>query len=309
MVEPTQILPPETAPDDPRCGRFIARAFEGTPAFVLIGFPSDEGVRRNGGRPGAAGAPDRIRQALYTFTPDPLSFDAHSRLLTQTLDVGNIRCTGDVEADQAMLGREVARWAAKGARVIVIGGGHETTYGHFLGYASREQHVHILNIDAHADVRPLKAGQAHSGSPFRQALEYPGAYCSEYTVFGLAPWSTARSHLAYLDAAGASYYWDHQSTPEVFDSFFETLDQSALLSLDIDVIEAMQAPGVSAPASRGLPLDTVLHACFLAGQSQQVRSFDVVEVNPAMDIDGRTARSAALCVWHMLRGAALIEGA
>jgi arginase family enzyme len=32
---------------------------------VLLGLPQDEGVARNKGRLGAAGAPDAIRQALY----------------------------------------------------------------------------------------------------------------------------------------------------------------------------------------------------------------------------------------------------
>src|SRR6516162_11827277 len=36
---------------------------------VILGFPQDEGVRRNHGRPGAAQAPDEIRSRLYRLTP------------------------------------------------------------------------------------------------------------------------------------------------------------------------------------------------------------------------------------------------
>ena len=35
--------------------------------------------------------------------------------------------------------------------MIVLGGGHETSYGHFLGYALASRQVEILNWDAHTD--------------------------------------------------------------------------------------------------------------------------------------------------------------
>ena len=34
-----------------------------------------------------------------------------------------------------------------------------------------QQKIAVINIDAHFDVRPLKEGRAHSGSPFRLLLE------------------------------------------------------------------------------------------------------------------------------------------
>ena len=251
MLNPTAIIPPATASDDPRCGHFIASDPGASPRCVLIGFGSDAGVRRNGGRPGAAAAPDQIRQALYKMTPDPTALDAHGEVLRQTVDAGNIRCTGEVELDQQALGREVARWLDQGVRPIILGGGHETTYGHFLGYATAGQKVHLLNLDAHADVRPLKDGLPHSGSPFRQAMEHPGGDCAGYTVFGLARWATARTHVAYLESAEAAYYWDDETTPEAIEGYFATLHGSALMSLDMDVLEPAHAPGVSAPAAEG----------------------------------------------------------
>ncbi|MBX2820618.1 MAG: formimidoylglutamase [Rhodothermaceae bacterium] len=289
-------------PDDPRCGHFISRPTE-SPEHVLIGFGSDEGVRRNGGRPGAAEAPDLIRTALYKLTPDPTQFSAHVSTLVNTIDAGNIECTGRLEEDQEALGLEVGRWLKQGVRPIILGGGHETAYGHFLGYVEANCPVHIMNIDAHADVRLLKNGQAHSGSPFRQALEHDSGLCNHYSVYGLARWSTAKAHLDYLEKSKASYCWDHEVTRKTFDHAFDVLQHSAMLTLDVDAVSAHEAPGVSAPAVYGLPLDTVLHGCFLAGQSAKVRSFDIVEVNPRFDLDHRTVKSAALCAWHFLAGA------
>ena len=47
-----------------------------------------------------------------------------------------------------------------------------------------------------------------------------------------------------------------------------------------------------------------LHAARQAGERRTVRSFDVVELNPTHDVDGRTAGLAALTVWHYLAGIA-----
>ena len=51
--------------------------------------------------------------------------------------------------------------------------------------------------------------------------------------------------------------------------------------------------GVSAPAGFGVPYE-VIHACALeATQSGKLALADVVELNPALDVDGRTAKAAA----------------
>src|SRR5438477_2324256 len=99
-------------PDDPRLGEII-ESWQGDRAAVvpgravLIGFPQDEGVRRNGGRLGAAFAPDAIRRWLYRLTPgDPMS-DRHLTA-APPLDTGNITITGDLEESQRALAEVVA---------------------------------------------------------------------------------------------------------------------------------------------------------------------------------------------------------
>src|SRR5205085_9502595 len=139
-----------------------------------------KGVRRNGGRPGAAEAPAAIREALFRLTPDAEHADAFTRLLQSTCDLGDIVVSRDLEADQERLAAVLAPHLARGAIAIILGGGHETAYGHFLGHAQAQRRVAILNWDAHPDVRPVEDNQGHSGTPFRQALEHPSALCRSY---------------------------------------------------------------------------------------------------------------------------------
>jgi formiminoglutamase len=138
---------------------------------VLIGFPQDEGVRRNGGRPGAARVPAEIRRCLYRLPPfDPAVEVEVGRGL---LDLGDVSIHGDLEQSQQALAAVVAAVLAAGSVPIVLGGGHETANGHYLGPGEAGRPAGIVNLDAHLDVRPLLEGRGHSGSLFRQALEHP----------------------------------------------------------------------------------------------------------------------------------------
>lgn len=305
LVSPEYEIP-ETDSDDPRCGNFVSR----NPGnirkgdLVLIGFCSDEGVRRNNGRPGSANAPALIRNAFYRLTPDPLRFYAFTHWLKRMHDAGDIRIGDSMEEAQERLGRLVGNLLKAGACPVIIGGGHETTYGHFLGYVHSGKKVTIINIDAHPDVREKKNGSGHSGSVFRQALEHESRMCSVYRVAGLQPHSVAKSHLDYLKSRNAMIRYAYALNKEALDTLFEDTGDDILMSMDMDAVDAAYAPGVSAPASSGLSQTIWLHCAWSAGRNSNVRSVDLVEVNPDYDTDNRTVRLAALTIWHFIRGRA-----
>lgn len=301
------IAAPDTAPDDPRVGRLLGSEVDERhgPRAVLLGFPSDEGVRRNGGRPGAAGGPGAIRRQLYRLTPEVGRFDAHAGFLARTADLGDLVLSGNLEEDQARLASALAPLLARGVWPIVLGGGHETAYGHFLGYVEAGTDVSILSWDAHPDVRPLKDGKAHSGSPFRQALEHPSGRCRSYAVAGLLPHAAAAAHLRWMEERGGRAVWGPELTPERLERLFGGLEAPAMVSFDLDAVDQSEAPGVSAPAVGGLNSGFWLWAAYRAGTDRTVRSVDVVELNPAVDRDDQTARLAALTVWQVTRGMAV----
>lgn len=302
---PPGLPAPETAEDDPRLGRWLAasRRLTDRTRVALVGFPSDEGVRRNGGRPGAALGPQALREALYRLTPDLAAPEAFTVLLERTADLGDVQVSGDVEADQERLGDVVGALLERGVTPVVLGGGHETAFGHFLGYVRAGRSVSILNWDAHADVRPLKEGKAHSGSPFRQALEHTSGRCRRYTVAGLHPWRVAAAHRQFVEAGGEAVPLD-ALTWERIAGLAVRMEGPAMATFDLDAVDAAVAPGVSAPGVGGMDAARWLFAAEACGRSPAFASFDVVELNPRFDVDGRTAALAALTVWHVLRGLA-----
>jgi formiminoglutamase len=290
---------------DPRVENFLGRAVAAgeAPHVVLLGFPTDEGVLRNGGRPGAARGPAEIRRWLARLTPDARDGARFATLLEHTADLGDIALTGNLDADQAALGEVVGGQLRLGRFVIILGGGHETSFGHFLGYVNARQPVDILSWDAHADVRPLRDRLAHSGSPFRQAMEHASGALRRYVVAGLQPHAVAAAHLEYVRKRGRAVFRD-EVTPTVVRELYAQLGTPAMLSFDIDAVDQAFAPGVSAPSTGGFAPAEWLSFAYAGGLQRSVRSVEVSEFNPVYDRDGQTGRLAALTVWHVLRGLA-----
>ncbi len=275
------------------------------PSFILVGCPVDEGVTRNGGRPGASKAPPLIRKHLFKMTPPAERSDSFHDLVRNARDLGDMPFT-EMEDMQMGLAARIAPWLEKKVPVIVLGGGHETTFGHYLGYRQSKLHHDIINIDAHSDVRPLKNGAGHSGSPFRQILEDSGTFCRSYHVMGLQPQSVTKEHLEYVEGLGGSYLLKEDTSTEKVASRLEALsgeiESRILMTLDMDVLDQSVAPGVSAPCPDGLPKSLLLKTARLAGEHKSVASLDLVEVNPLFDRDEQTARLGALIIWNFIYG-------
>jgi formiminoglutamase len=68
------------------------------------------------------------------------------------------------------------------------------------------------------------------------------------------------------------------------------------LTIDLDVLPAALAPGVSAPAPRGLALEVVEALIDTVVASGKLALGEVAELNPRFDLDGQTARVAARLV-------------
>lgn len=305
MLQKTNVTLPETSDEDPRIGHLLGQSLEkdDTSKAVIIGFPSDKGVEINGGRPGAAEAPEAIRRQLYKMTPSAEYYEPFVDYIAQCQDAGDIQVKGELPEDQEKLGEVLAGYLADDVVPIILGGGHETAFGHFAGYASAGKQVSIFNLDAHTDVRPLKDDRAHSGSPFRQALEHESECAETYLVAGLQPHSVAQSHLEYIKKNDGHYLFrDETNITSISGLFHQHESDRLMVTFDMDAVDQSQAPGVSAPCANGLPSDLWLTAAYLAGRNEQVSSFDLAEVNPKYDRDGQTAKLAALTIWHFLLG-------
>lgn len=283
-------------PDDPAAG---------TPA--LIGFRSDEGVRRNRGRPGAALGPVAVRAALASLALPP---SGPSRVY----DAGDVVVSGsDLEAAQHRLGVAITGMLDRGHPVAVLGGGHEVAFGTYLGVAASAAvragaRCGVLNLDAHFDLRADTTPS--SGTPFLQMARQERAHgrALRYAVVGIAQPSNTTALFTTATELGVRYLLDdecriaHLPDVETFVGEFLATVDLVHLTVDLDVLPAAIAPGVSAPAAYGVPLEVVQHVCDLVARSGRLAVAEIAELNPAFDIDDRTARTAARLVHRLVTG-------
>ncbi len=266
------------------------------PGVALIGFASDEGVRRNGGRQGAAAGPDELRTALGGLA-------IHDDV--PRYDTGTVTYEGrDLEAGQEELSQRVAATVRAGHLPVILGGGHETAFASHRGLVRGLKNENpdglrdlgIFNLDAHFDLRD--ADEPTSGTPFRQISEIDGENFS-YTVWGISKANNTRVLFETADRLGVNYLLDEDLARATVNEVTEIAHKAAQdfknihLSIDLDVLPASVAPGVSAPAALGVEALKV-HAMALAlAQTGKLRLVDVVELNPKYDVDSRTAKLAA----------------
>lgn len=272
------------------------------PGVALLGFASDEGIRRNHGRPGADGGPDAIRGTLAGAAVH----DEHPRY-----DAGDVTITDrNLDRGHDELSEAVARLIRANHLPIVLGGGHEAGFGsHHGSYtALDETSPAIINLDAHLDLR--QAEEPNNGTPFRQVAALVGGQFN-YSVLGVSPPNNTQFLFDAARELGVNITTDDQlaelSPARATELALQLVeDQPHIhLTIDLDILSAAIAPGVSSPASVGVPLPHIRAICVALARTGRLRLVDVVELNPELDVDNRTARVAARLV-HEIAEAYLV---
>ena len=275
------------------------------PGVVLLGVSSDEGVRRNQGRIGAAAGSDAIRRILANQA---------YHLQRPAYDAGNLYCErNDLETLQEEQATLVHQLLDQSHFPLLLGGGHEIAFGSFLGLerhlnpSSTDAPIGIINFDAHLDLRSATAPT--SGTPFLQIAKHcqtkdiPFNYC----CLGVSEGCNTRDLFDQAEQLEVAYLKDEElnswQLPQVKQQLTEFIRpcQAIYLSIDLDVLPAATAPGVSAPAGRGVHLPELeeLLTFIRSAAQDRLKVADIAEYNPHYDIDNQTARVATrLC--HLL---------
>lgn len=276
------------------------------PQAGIVGFICDEGVRRNQGRLGAAHGPNALREALASL---PWTFSEGQHVV----DVGNIVCLNQaLEEAQHELAEIVEILRNKNMKCIILGGGHETLYGHYLGIRAslqKDAKIGIINIDAHFDLRSYEV-QPSSGTMFRQILEQDPH--TDYFVLGIQRYGNTKELFEKARELHVDYVLENDLTAnnqmQIINQLQHFMDNhdTVLLTLCMDVLNAAFAPGVSAPSPFGLEPTTVRSIIQKVTSHPHTHSFDICEVNPSLDENGRTVKLGAYFVYEALNN--LLKG-
>lgn len=309
--------------------------------FAIIGFCSEQGVSRNKGRVGAALAPDFVRKQMSNL---PCTFDKSVKLY----DAGNILCQGiSMEEGQELLGKAVEMILDLNLFSIVLGGGHETTFGHYQGQLAKAEKsggragrgpvkgasspeqgrleqvasnqkmpdIGIVNFDAHFDLRPYDNGSS-SGSMFMQIADI----CKKknmkygYLPLGIQKHSNTVKLFKTAEKLGVNYVLAREIQTGAFSPVLEKIDtfmynhESIYLTICTDVFSAAFAPGVSATQAIGLDPEAVLPIIKHIVRTRRLIGFDICEISPRFDQDNTTASLGAVIIFSVVNTICSLKG-
>ncbi|MBC9930343.1 formimidoylglutamase [Chitinophaga qingshengii] len=279
---------------------------KGRKGVVFLGFACDEGVRRNKGRIGAAEGPGALRKAIANFP-------AHFTENAVVFDAGDIVCVDTaLEEAQLVLSEAVQAILMAGYLPVLLGGGHEITYGHASGirkFIQQKGTLGLINFDAHFDIRVPGEEGPSSGTGFWQLAQdcKHSKETFQYLALGIQKNGNTRQLFNIAGEEGATYVGadafhlnDKDTLLAAIQHFLSQVDH-VYLTTCLDVFAAAFAPGVSAAACNGILPGGMFLQCYRAIlHSGKVRGVDVAELNPALDQDNRTAKLGAAIIFETL---------
>ena len=203
---------------------------------------------------------------------------------------------------------------AQGAALpIYLGGDHVLSAGTVSGHAAAAKEMgrplFVLWLDAHADFNTLASspsGNLH-GTPLAFACGLPGfdvfldgpvrAAVDPANVCILGLRSVDGEERRLLQSSDVTAHDmraidEHGIAPLLSDFLDRVRAANGLLhvSLDVDFIEPDIAPAVGTTVPGGATFREAHHVMELLHDSALVSSLDLVELNPFLDVKGRTAR-------------------
>lgn len=248
---------------------------------------------------GAALAPPLIRAALSSPSSNLWNERGDDLAADGVLsDAGDLDFGDDGAAAREAIEQAVRTIVGSGRRPLVLGGDHSITYPVLRAFrasgtqrtdASRREPVTLLHLDAHADLYDHFEGDRFSHAcPFARIMEEKLAgRLIQVGVRTLNAHQRSQAAKFGVEILGAERWRDVIPLAARF--------RGALyVSIDLDVVEPMLAPGVSHPEPGGLTVRDVLE--ILSAIRVPVVGADIVEYNPANDVRDLTARVAAKLV-------------
>jgi agmatinase len=259
--------------------------------IAVIGVPWDQGV---GYRPGARFGPSAIRHvsSRYPIAGGYYDVDQNRTFLQDAaiFDLGDADVVAtQVERTFENVTAAVRRIVEAGGRPLVLGGDHSITFP--VARALDRGPLGVLQLDAHLDYTD-EVGEARctSSTVMRRVRELP--YVQRLVTAGIRGLRTSGRVLAESRGHGNVLFSASAFDPQ---AIIRHLDAGLdwYVTLDLDVLDPAQAPGVSSPEPGGLTVAQVAALLQTLEGKVSVVGCDVVELNPLVDPTGITALAAA----------------
>lgn len=271
--------------------------------IALAGVPFDGGVTA---RPGARFGPREIRnmstmmRAIHHVT----GFNPYAAC--RVADVGDVPFTDVFHLERAHedIRRFFAPIFAAGKKALIAGGDHSITFPVFQAIAPARP-LGMVHIDAHTDTWDEFVGSKFThGSPFRRAVEAGLLDPARTIQIGIRGAQNTDEGWRYsLDSGMRVVFIEEFDAAGVAAIIREARrvvgDGPAYLSVDVDGLDPVYAPGTGTPEVGGLSTRETL-ALLRGLEGLDFVGADVVEVSPPYDPSGNTALLGATLMYECL---------
>jgi len=277
----------------------------------IIGVPIDLGQDQRGVDMG----PSAIRYAGLSAALKALGYQLHDagNLYVPVRDTLAAQQQGDflpaIQQVCQMVYEAAVQAVAAGEIPLFLGGDHSLAIGTIGGVTSSEP-AGVIWIDAHGDAnRPQTSpsGNVHGmplaallgeGFPELVNVGRPGHKLEAKDVVMIGIRDLDEGERNWLRQSGIRVYTmrelDERGMSAVIREALVSLEHCSRLhvSLDMDSLDPTQAPGVGTPSSGGLRYREAQLLMEIIADTGKLCSADIVEINPILDHENRTARMA-----------------
>lgn len=281
----------------------------------ILGVPMDLGQNRRGVDMGpsavrVAGLQARLKQLGYQVEdignisvkqPEEQHYgDKRAKYLNEIAET----CQGLAEAVEKTLSEEMMP--------LVLGGDHSIAAGSVAGVSSffrkQSKRIGLIWLDAHGDVNipeTSPSGNVH-GMPLASVMGYGATELTGLSGFRpkVEPQNIAMVGIRNLDAkerqlvkkSGVHVFTmrdiDERGMRDVMSEalrFASDDTNGVAVSLDMDFLDPTEAPGVGTPVRGGVTYREAHLALEMIADSRSLVSFELVEINPVVDVHNKTA--------------------
>lgn len=161
--------------------------------------------------------------------------------------------------------------------LVALGGEHSITPPLVAAAAARHTGLHVLQIDAHADLRDSYMGTPHNHAcAIRRSLDYAAGV----TQVGIRSLSAPEAEIA--PSLNTRIFYDHsmRQDPNWIDAVVESLGDPVYLTIDVDALDPAIMPATGTPEPGGLSWYETLALVRATMARRNVVACDVVELSP-----------------------------
>ena len=293
----------------------------------LLEMPLDFGASRHGSDMGPsairlAGIKERLENLGHTISSHSDIFSVSAQEYEQQ---GNPKAKYLVPIKKAceQLAERVENICTDGAFPLILGGDHSIALGSIAGasaYARKNnKKLGVLYVDAHGDFNTPEtsptgnihgeclAASAGLGLPELTNLYFEGQKVDPANICFVGVRDLDPGEKQLMKQAGVTVYTmsdiERQGFPAIVKQitvFFKTHADIIHVSFDMDVLDPMFAPGTGIPLPGGLTNREALLLMEEMGATGKVKTAEIVEVNPILDVRNQTGALAVSLAARLL---------